>query len=154
MKHGPISIKRSCPPRSCFLAIFVVCISLAGCAGAPKHATWNNATGGEQYERLMWQALHDKDWPNIERHLSPTFIGVNPQGQMLDRAGWIAYWKAFPALEFSLGEVAVQPEGADMKVTSVVQMSGSGSLRAVSIWQQVKTRWSLTAASLTPIREP
>jgi uncharacterized protein DUF4440 len=135
-------------------AIIVLGLLLAGCAGAPKHATWNSATGGEQYERLMWQAIQQKDWDNIERHLSPTFVGVNPQGQMLDRAGWMAYWKALPAIEFSLGEVAVQPEGADMKVTSVVQMSAGGALRAVSIWQQVKTRWSLTAASLTPIQHP
>jgi len=132
----------------------VAALLFTGCAGAPKRATWNSATGGEQYERLMWQAIHQKDWDNIERHLSPTFIGVNPQGQMLDRAGWIAYWKALPAVEYSLGEVAVQPEGADMKVTSVVQLSTGGALRAVSIWQQVKTRWSLTAASLTPIQHP
>src|ERR1051326_3455360 len=135
------------------ILILSTALLAAGCAGTPKHATWNNATGGEQYERLMWQAIHDKDWANIERHLSPTFIGVNPQGQMLDRAGWMTYWKGLPAFEFSLGELAVQPEGADMKVTSVVQMSGGGAVRVVSIWQQVKNRWALTAASLTPIRQ-
>jgi len=135
-------------------AIIVLGLLLAGCAGTPKHAKWNSATGGEQYERLMWQAIGQKDWDNIERHLSPTFIGVNPQGQMLDRAGWIAYWKTLPAVEFSLGDVVVQPEGLDMKVTSVVQMSGGGAVRAISIWHQVKSRWSLTAASLTPIQHP
>ncbi len=135
----------------------LLCLFLAGCAGTPKHPTWKNATGGEQHERLMWQAIRERDWDNVERHLSPTFIGVNARGQMLDRAGWIAYWKSVQPVEFSLGEVAVQPEGADMKVTSIVQFKGvggsAGPVRTVSIWQQVKARWALAATSLTPIQD-
>jgi Domain of unknown function (DUF4440) len=136
-------------------AMILVCLFLVGCAGAPKHLTWSNAAGSEQHERLMWQAIHDQDWTNVGRHLSPTFIGVNPQGQMLDRTGWIEYWKSAQPVEFSLGEVLVYPEGADMKVTSIVQFKSAGagkSVRAVSIWQQVKKRWTLTATSLTPIQ--
>ena len=141
---------------------FVVglCSLAAGCAGTHQHPAWNNATGGEQHEQLMWQAIHDKDWPNVERHLSPTFVGVNAEGQMLDRAGWLAYWKSMQSVEFSLGDLAVQPEGADMKVTCIVHLQGSagnasgtaGGLRVISIWQQVKTRWVLTATSITPIQ--
>ncbi|HET9838775.1 MAG TPA: nuclear transport factor 2 family protein [Candidatus Angelobacter sp.] len=123
--------------------------------GTSKHATWNTATGGEQYERLMWKAIHDKDWDNVERHLSPTFIGVNAEGQMLDRPAWIAYWKSVLPAELLLGEINVQPEGADMKVSGILQLQGgrtAASLRVISIWQQVKTRWTLTATSLTPIQ--
>jgi hypothetical protein len=133
-------------------------ILLSGCAGTPKHPTWTNATGGEQHERLMWQAIHDKDWDNIERHLSPTFIGVNSEGQMLDRAGWLAYWKGVQPVEFSLGELAVQPEGADMKVTCILHLQGGktsapvGGFRVISIWQQVKARWELTTTAITPIQ--
>lgn len=126
-----------------------------GCMGTPRHQTWNTATGGEQYEQLMWKAIHEKDWDNVERHLSPTFIGVNSDGQMLDRAGWIAYWKSVQPVEYVLGEVYVQPEGLDMKVTGILQLQGSrmaAALRIISIWQQVKNRWALTAVSLTPIQ--
>jgi len=55
--------------------------------------------------------------------------------------------------------VQVQPEGVDMKVTYVfhVQTSPealmpSSGLRAVSIWQDVKGRWMLSAISMTPIQ--
>jgi hypothetical protein len=143
---------------SCFLVSFVVCVLLlAGCAGAPKHPGWNSATGAEQYERLMWQAIHDQDWGNVEGHLAPTFAGVNASGRALDRAGWLEYWKNARLGEYSLGEVAVQPEGSDMVVTYVVHLSigaqtGSGSgFQVVSVWQEIKGRWTLIATSTTPI---
>jgi hypothetical protein len=141
-----------------FLAIMVASLFLSGCAGTPKHPTWGNATGGEQHERLMWQAIHDKDWDNIERHLSPTFVGVNAQGQMLDREGWLGYWKSVQPVEFSLGELVVQPEGVDMKVTCILQLQSgkasghAGGFRVISIWQQVKKGWALTATSITPVQ--
>src|SRR5512137_2388697 len=97
-----------------FLSTVVMALSLAGCAGGePKHPTWKNATGAEQYERLMWQAVRDKDWKEVEYRLAPTFVGVNAKGQVLDRAGWVQYWKAGQMKGFSFGEVSVQPNGAD-----------------------------------------
>jgi len=140
---------------------FVVslCILLSGCAGEPKHPTWKNATGAEQHERLMWQSIQGKDWANVERHLSPTFVGVTADGKLFDKAGWLQLWKSSEVRESSLGEVQVQPEGVDMKVTYVfhVQTSPealmpSSGLRAVSIWQDVKGRWMLSAISMTPIQ--
>ena len=140
---------------------FVVGFSLliAGCAGGePKHPTWNNSTGAEQHERLLWKAIQGKDWVNVERRLSPTFIGVNADGRMFDRAGWLELWKNAQVTEFSLGEVQVQPEGPDMKVTYVLSVSATGKTpapagqRVVSVWQQLKTRWLLSATSITPIQ--
>ena len=141
---------------------FVVglCFLAAGCAGEPKHPTWNNATGAEQHERLLWQAVRDKQWASVERCLSATFIGVNADGQMLDRAGWLAYWKNAPAGEFSLGDLSVQPEGIDMKVTYILHLQGiakqtaapASALRVVSVWQQMKARWMLTTTSIIPIQ--
>jgi hypothetical protein len=134
-------------------------IFLSGCAGAPKHPTWKNATGAEQHERLMWQAIHDKDWANVERHLSPTFTGVTADGRMFDRAGWLEQWKSSEIREFSLGEIQTLPEGTDMKVTYILRVQPyakalltSSGLRVVSVWQDVKSRWMLTAISMTPIQ--
>lgn len=133
-------------------AIIVVALFLGGCAGPPKNAVWPNATGAEQHERLMWEAIQKKDWANYGRHLSPTFIGVNAQGKMFDREGWLAYWKNSEGTQFSLGDVNVQPEGTDMKITYVLQPPGGEPLRAVSVWQQVNVHWIVTTTSLTPIR--
>lgn len=144
----------------CFFVSFVVGLSilLSGCAGEPKHPTWNNSTGAEQHERLMWKAIQDKDWVNVERRLSPTFVGVNAEGRMFDRAGWLELWKNAQVTEFSLGELQVQPEGPDMKVTYILSLPASekgpapAGQRVVSIWQQLKTRWLLSATSITPIQ--
>jgi hypothetical protein len=146
--------------RTLLTALVLLSFALSGCWKQPAHSTWNTATGGEQYERLMWKAIQDKDWAQVERHLSPTFVGVNAEGQLLDRTGWIAYWKSSQPVNFSLGELTVQPEGADMKVTSVVHFQGGAEkpaggpagLRVISVWQQIKTRWALIATSITPIQ--
>jgi hypothetical protein len=135
--------------------VVVIILLLSGCTigRESKHPTWTTATGAEQYERLMWRAIRDKDWDGVNYHLAPTFVGIGPAGQSLDRTAWIEYWKADPVKEFSLAEVAVQPNGSDMTVSYLLHLDdrhGSG-LRVLSIWQQVKKGWMLTATSMTPL---
>ena len=131
---------------------------LSSCAGVPKHPTWTNATGAEQNERLMWQAIHDKDWANVERHLSPTFVGVIPDGRIFDRASWLQLWQSTDVREFLQGELQVRPEGQDMKVTYIFQVqtpilgSAPEGFRVMSVWQDVKSRWILSAISITAIQ--
>ena len=139
--------------------VIAIGLLMAGCVGEPKHATWTNATGAEQNERLMWQAIQGEDWVNVERHLSPTFIGVAANGRMFDRTGWVELWQGAQVQEFSLGEMQIQPEGSDMKVTYVLHFKASAKaplpssgLRVISTWQEVKSRWMLTAMSMTPIQ--
>lgn len=132
--------------------ICLFCLGLVGCAGGePKHPTWKNATGAEQYERLIWQSIRDKEWNGLEYHLAPTFVGVTAKGQVLDRAGWVEHWKAAQIRQFSFGEAAVQPNGADMTVTSVLHLDDGPALQVVSVWQQNKRGWTLTATSTTPV---
>jgi hypothetical protein len=159
-RMDPISkIRKQGLPLWPFVSFVVwLCILASGCAGEPKHPTWKNATGAEQNERLMWQSIQGKDWINVESHLSATFVGVTADGRMFDRAGWLEQWKSADVREFSLGEVQVQPEGADMKVTYIFHFQAStvgqatpSGLRVVSIWQDVKSRWMLSAISITPI---
>lgn len=150
--------------RPVFLCSFVsivvgIGLLIAGCAGEPKHYTWTNATGAEQNERLMWQSIQDEEWVSVERHLSPTFVGVTTNGRMFDRAGWVELWQVAEVQEFSLGDMQIQPEGADMKVTYILHVKASAKaplpssgLRVVSIWQEVKSRWILTAMSITTIQ--
>ena len=142
-------------------AIVMVALTLivGGCAGAPKHPTWSNTTSAEHMERLMWQAVQEKDWSNFERHISPTFIGVSADGKSFDRAGWLACWKGAQIEEISLDELSVQPEGVDMKLSYALRFRGQGPclaspgpVRVVSVWQQIKARLVLSATAMTPIR--
>lgn len=152
----PLPARRN--PALSLLAGFVLYLALAGCSGPPKHASWSNATGAEQYERLMWQSIRDKNWNQYSRRLAPTFVGVAADGRALDRQGWVDYWKRRAIKDFSLGDVQVQPEGPDMVVTYVLHLeetsssSSSAGVRVVSVWQQVKSGWMLTASTMTPIQ--
>ena len=137
-----------------YFVSFVVVFSFLGCAGVPQHPTWKNATGGEMHERLMWQALRNKDWKNFEQHLAPAFVGVDPSGKSYDRTGWLEHWKSASIRDYSLGEVTVQPAGDDMVLTYVVTLPGTADrVRVVSVWQQVKSRWILTASTMTPVQD-
>ncbi|HEX3156264.1 MAG TPA: hypothetical protein VHV32_16675, partial [Candidatus Angelobacter sp.] len=58
-----------------------------------------------------------------------------------------------------MGEVQVYPEGADMKVTYIfhLQTSTPGTaspegFRVMSVWQELKSRWMLSATSITTIQ--
>jgi Domain of unknown function (DUF4440) len=151
------SLKRQARPCSPWapVASVVMILFLLGCTigKESKHPTWKNATGAEQYERLMWQAIRDKDWKEVEYRLAPTFVGVNSKGSAFDRAGWVEYWKASPVTDFALGELTVQPNGTDMTVTYVLRLNAGASgsaLRVVSVWQENKGGWMLIATSATP----
>jgi Domain of unknown function (DUF4440) len=151
---------RNRKPALSGFASLVVLVLLLGCSGPPKHPAWSNATGGEQNERLMWQAVHNKDWKNFERRLASSFVGVDASGKEYDRAGWVERWKNAGLLNYSLGEATVQPEGADMVVTYVLDLPLAGTAnaapgehaRVISVWQQVKSGWIQTACSMTPIK--
>src|SRR5713101_3591432 len=76
-------------PPCFFVSSVVMVLVLSGCyGGAPKHPSWKNATGGEQYERLMWQAIRDKNWSSVHSHLAPGFTGVSTSGRVFDREAW------------------------------------------------------------------
>jgi len=146
-------------PLCSFVSSVVVVLSLPGCyGGEPKHPSWKNATGGEQYERLMWQSIRDKDWSSFHSHLAPGFTGVTTSGQMLDRDGWESHWKNAAPKEFTMAEATVQSNGGDMVVIYVLHLSaGSGAsseagCRVVSVWQEVKGGWILIASSHTPVQ--
>ena len=142
------------------MSFAVMAVWLIGCGASPKHATWKTATGAGAYEQLMWQSIQKKDWKEFEYHLSPTFAGTTASGRVLDRAGWLEYWRAAPVREASVGEIEVRPAGADMVITLVLHLSGPNpasssaanqGYRVTSVWQQLKGGWTLTATSLTPI---
>jgi uncharacterized protein DUF4440 len=137
--------------RLLLVSVLLLSFVLSGCWKEPKHPNWSNSAGAEQYERLMWQAIRDKDWVQVERHLAPMFVGVDVSGHKFDQVGWVEHWKSTPVREFNLGEVAVHPNGADMVITYELRLDNSKPVRVVSVWQQLKKGWVLTTQSATPV---
>src|SRR5215471_8386325 len=134
-----------------------LCRALSGCLKTPVKVPWSKATGTEQHERLMWQAIHDKKWNEVENHLAATFTGADTHGRSYDRAGWIEHWKKMDIRDFSLGEFTIQPNGPDMVVTYKMQWRAEDSgqpipdvaVRVVSVWQQLKHGWVMITQTMT-----
>ena len=127
-------------------------VSLAACTMWEQKATsaWSNATGAEQFERLLWQEIKAKNWVEVERHLSPTFVEVTAGGTR-DREQSMERLKALDVADYSLGELSVRPSGEDMVVAYTITLrAASGAettLRMMTVWQTVKGGWTAVAHS-------
>jgi hypothetical protein len=102
----------------------------------------------------MWKAVYQKDWKELNRHLAPIFTGIASSGQACDRTGWITYWQAHAIGDYSLAGISVQPEGQDMVVSYVLRLGGAApGTRVLSVWQDIKGRWTLISTAMTPIKQ-
>src|SRR5437868_8772462 len=133
----------------------LVLISVTDCSvWTPKPESWSNATGAEQFERLWWQAAKAKDWNQVERKLAATYVAQSPNATE-DRDQALARLKQLDISEFTLGEVAVHPEGDATVITYNLDLRGTlagqpialtGS-HMMTVWQQQKRGWSAVAHS-------
>ncbi|MFL6299850.1 MAG: nuclear transport factor 2 family protein [Terriglobales bacterium] len=136
------------------ILLLLVCGTLAetGCWDQPKVSTWSNATGAEQFERLLWQEIKAKNWNEVEARLASTFV-AQTSGAWRDRAAEMEHFKALEISDYSLGEVEVRPAGGDMVVTYKMNLRGSyqgqpldlKDARMMTVWQQVKGGWMAVA---------
>jgi uncharacterized protein DUF4440 len=132
------------------IVLFLLCTALAetGCWDQPKVNTWANATGAEQFERLLWQEIKAKNWNAVEPRLASTYVSQT-SGALRDRAQTMEHFKALDISDYSLGEVEVNPAGSDMVVTYTMNLRGSyqgqplelKDTRMMTVWQQVKGGW-------------
>ena len=138
------------------LSVLALSVVLSACTmwDKPKATTWANATGAEQFERLMWQEIKAANWPEVENRLAPTFVVVSPGG-IRDRAAEMVYLRRLAVKDYALGEVEVRPSGSDMVVTYSMTLQASldgdplpsGPWRMMTVWQQVGTTWTAIAHS-------
>src|SRR3954468_15420050 len=100
------------------ILLLLVCSALSetGCWDPPKTSRWANATGAEQFERLLWQEIKAKNWNAVEPRLASTYVSQT-SGTWRDRSETMQHFKALDLSDFSFGEVEVRPAGPDMVVT-------------------------------------
>ncbi len=149
-------------PACRLLPALVLSGALAACTmwEKPKVATWANATGAEQFERLLWQEIKAANWPEVENRLAPTFVVVAPSG-VRDRAAEMAFLRRLVLKDYSLGEVEVRPNGNDMVVSYSISVDATldglpmpaGPWRMMTVWQEVGTTWTAIAHSYS-LAEP
>src|SRR5215471_665830 len=96
------------PKRICqILALTSLCLLLAECSmWKEKSPAWANATGAEQFERLWWQNVKEKNWDEVEKHLAPTYV-YQTSGTTRDRDASLQHLKNLEIAEYELGDVEI-----------------------------------------------
>ena len=143
-------------PALRLLPVLVLSAVLSACTmwDKPKATTWSNATGAEQFERLLWQEIKAANWPEVEKHLAPTFVVVSPGG-VRDRAAEMAFLRRLAVQDYALGDLEVRTSGSDMVVTYSMTLQASldgdplpaGPWRMMTVWQQMGSTWTAIAHS-------
>lgn len=140
------------------LAANLAALGISGCTvwGAKQHPTLSSTTSAEQHERLFWQQTRAKAWSDISPLLAANVV-YTVHGRVLSRDQIIPYLKSEQISDFALADVVVKPNGPDMTVSYTLQLSGPDgkmrSLIALSVWQQVRNGWILTAHTEQPRSE-
>ena len=126
---------------------------LASCTKWPEKPTaWTNATGAEQFERLWWEDVKEKNWENVEEHLASTYV-YQTSGKVRDRDATLEHLKKLEIADYALGEVEVHPDGDSVVITYTMDLKGSYDgqslllphTRMMSVWQQQKKGWAMIA---------
>jgi len=124
------------------LAFVLVC-SIVGCTiyGEKKPPTLASTTSAEQYERILWQMVQKQQWNKIPPLLSTTLVW-NVNGKSLTSGQVLPYLQSLNLKDVVVNNASVQPNGPDMTVTYMLQLSGgNGSVQnliVLSVWQQMK----------------
>jgi len=142
------------------LTIFVLALTLTACSlwSQSKNPSWNSATGAEQFEKLMYKALKDKNWIDLESHLSSNFVYLTADGKM-DKDQTMQMMRKADIKDFTLGDFTTTPSGNDIICTYTLTMKGTINgqpipqtpARIMTIWQQGKSGWQQIAQSEIPM---
>jgi len=148
------------------LFLCALAAALAACSGCTmwkeKPAnSWSNATGGEQFERLMWRDVKAQDWADLQAHLAPSFLFIGAGGSR-DRTATMDYLKSLTLADYTLGDFNTTTNGSDLVVTYTAQVKGTRNgqpfpaepVRMMTVWQQVTKSWVAIAHSETPAGSP
>lgn len=145
-------------PQPKLVLYLALCLSLAACTEGkpPQSQTWPTATGAEAYERLWWKAIQDRDFKTAELHLAPVYTLTTPEG-IQGREQAMEYFSKRDVTNITIGDLQVQPEGADMVVsyTADVQTKSSSNPQRfymTTVWQQVKKGWIAISHAEAPAK--
>jgi hypothetical protein len=137
------------------LAAALATIGLSGCTiyGPKKPPTLQSTTSAEEYEKLFWSAVKKKDWQQLPGLLAANVM-YNAGGKVLNKDQVIPYLQGLNITDFTISNMVVKPNGADMTLSYTLQLSPAGgslqTLTAISVWQQVPRGWILIVHTEQP----
>lgn len=147
--------------RFAVLVLALIMLGTTSCTmwGEKKTNSWKSVTAGEELTRLYWQEVKQKNWTELNNHMSATVVGLTPIGT-LDRDGMMAHARKMNISDFQIGEVQTQLSGEHLLVTYTLAVNGTSdgkplpkTMRFMSVWQLLKSGWVLVAQTAVPVAQ-
>ena len=121
---------------------------------------FNDATGGEGFERAFWQDIQTKNWKDLDHHISSNIVYVTPVGRF-ERAAAMEHIQSLQVQEFSIGELETEMNGDLFVVTYTIVLNGTADgkpfpdrpQRRMTVWQHQKSSWVAIAHSVLGFKE-
>jgi hypothetical protein len=132
-------------------------LTFLGCTVYPEHPikAFNQATGGEGFERAFWKEVQAQDWKDVESHLSSNFVYVTPSGRW-ERGAALEHIQTLRIQDYTISDLSTEMNRDTFVVTYTIALRGTsqkGPLpftpeRRMTVWQQQKKGWIAIAHSV------
>jgi ketosteroid isomerase-like protein len=132
-------------------------LALPGCTFYADHPikAFNEATGGEGFERAFWNEIQAQDWKDVDSHLASNFVYLTPGGRW-DRAGALEQIHKLRIHDYTISDLAAEMNRDTFIVTYTITLRGTTqpggspelSERRMTVWQQQKRGWMAIAHSV------
>jgi hypothetical protein len=137
------------------LAASLAAVGMSGCTiyGEKKPPTLQSTTSAEQYERIFWSSVKAGNWQQLPGLLAAN-VGYHVGGRVLSKDQVVPYLQGANIADFNISGMVVKPNGPDMTLTYILQLSSAGgpvqTYTAISVWQQVAKGWVLIVHTEQP----
>jgi uncharacterized protein DUF4440 len=137
--------------------ILAALVSCPACTVYPERPikAFNQATGGEGFERALWKEIQAEDWGDVGSHLASNFVYVTPAGRW-ERAGALEHIQTLRIQDYTISDMATEMNRDSFVVTYTIVLHGTSQAgplpivpeRRMTVWQQQKKGWMAIAHSV------
>jgi hypothetical protein len=150
--------------RSLTIFLFLATLlTLTGCTLYADHPVkaFNQATGGEGFERALWKEIQAQDWKDVNAHFASNFVYITPAGRW-DRSGALEQIQKLRIQDYTISDLATEMNRDTFVVTYTITLHGAGQSgtlpsapeRRMRVWQQHKRGWVAIAHSVLAPAQP
>ncbi len=137
--------------------ILAALLSFSGCTVYPERPVraFNQATGGEGFERAFWKEVQAQDWQDVGSHLASNFMYVTPRSRW-ERAAAFDHIQSLRIQDYAISDMSTEMNRDTFVVSYTIVLRGTspaGELptapeRRMTVWQQQKKGWMAIAHSV------
>jgi ketosteroid isomerase-like protein len=110
--------------------------------------------------RLISEAEKRKDADTLAPYLAPDYVGIDPSGELIDKATAIGRYRnvEFVLEELRLSDIRVRPQPHSAWEFGTMDLAGrlgerkfAGKYRYSHLWVRADSSWLIAASQMTPV---